>query len=203
MGTSITSVLVTGDGSHDPIRGTPAHRRHRAWPSAAPRSVSRTPSRRRRSPGRGRSEGSSWHDLLGIAPWLQSGSGCLLADHLLGPPPKGRRGDRADLPGDLPALAQDEQGRDALYAQAFGDPRGLVDVDLDRLEAAGPPPSARPPPGATPRAGPPHGAHRSSSTGRVEAVTTWSKSPSPAVVSQGRAVWQLAQPGTPAAWGGR
>src|SRR4029453_15203690 len=98
---------------------------------------SRTPSRRRRSPGRGRSKGSSWHDLLGIAPWLQSGSGCLLADHLLGPPPKGGGGARADLPGDLPAPAQDEQGRDALYAEAFGDPRGLVDVDLDRLEAAG------------------------------------------------------------------
>jgi hypothetical protein len=58
-------------------------------------------------------------------------------------------------------------------------------------------------PGATIRQGPHHGAHRSSSTGRLAAVTTWSKSSSPAAVSQGRAVWQAAQRATPVAAAGR
>src|SRR5215217_5694698 len=58
-------------------------------------------------------------------------------------------------------------------------------------------------PGATTRQGPHHGAHRSTSTGRLAAVTTCSKSPSPAEVSQGRAVWQAAHRATPLAAAGR
>ena len=70
-------------------------------------------------------------------PWSVPRSGRLPGDPLLGPVQQGRWRDRADLPGDLSALAQDQQGRDAPHAQALGDPRGLVDVDLHRLEAAG------------------------------------------------------------------